>query len=93
MKFVDNNDISMITKFVSIFINKNYHFRIIFDSNLNDYEKIKKRLLIKKNEFITKKINRIIEYVKINVANVKRKMIIRINKIRFLINFEIKNYM
>ena len=37
---------------------------MIFDSNLNNYETIKKRLLIIKNEFITKKINRIIEYVK-----------------------------
>ena len=47
MKFVDNNDVSTITKFISLFINKNYHFRMIFDSNLNDYEIIKKRLLIK----------------------------------------------
>ena len=93
MKFVDNNNVSTITKFISFFINKNYHFRIIFDSNLNNYETIKKQLLIKKNEFITEKMNRIIEYVKINVANIKQKIIIRINKIRFSINFEIENYM
>ena len=48
MKFVDNNDVSTITKFISFFINKNYHSRMIFDSNLNDYETSRKRLLIKK---------------------------------------------
>ena len=51
-----------------------------------------KTIVDKKNKFITKKINRIIEYVKTNIANVKRKMIVRINKIRFSINFEIKIY-
>ena len=54
MKFVNNNDVSTITKFISFFINKNYYFRIIFDSNLNDYETIKKRLLIKKTNLYQK---------------------------------------
>ena len=92
MKFVDNNDVFEITKFISFFINKNYHFRIIFDSNLNNYEIIKKRLLIKQSEFIVEKMNRIIEYVKINVVDTKQKMTIRINKIRLSINFKIENY-
>ena len=55
MKFVDNNNISTITKFISFFINKNYHFRMIFDSNLNDYEIFKKRLLTKKKRINNKK--------------------------------------
>ena len=79
-------------KFISFFINKNYHFRMIFDSNLDDYEIIKKRLLIKQSEFIVEKMNRIIEYVKINAVDAKQKMTTRINKIRLSINFEIKNY-
>ena len=91
MKFVDNNDVFAITKLISFFINKNYHFLMIFDSNLNDYEIIKKRLLIKQNEFIVEKMNRIIEYVKVNVVDAKQKMTIRINKIRLSINFEIEN--
>ena len=65
---------------------------MIFDSNLNDYEITKKRLLIKQNEFIVEKMNRIIEYVKVNVIDVKQKMTARINKIRLSINFEIENY-
>ena len=64
---------------------------MIFESNLNNYEIIKKRLLIKQNEFIVEKINRIIEYVKINIVETKQKMIFRINKFRLFINFEIKN--
>ena len=92
MKFVNNNEIFAIIKFILFFINKNYHFRIIFESNLNDYEIIKKRLLIKQNEFIVEKMNRIIEYVKINIVDAKQKIIIRINKFRLFINFEIKNY-
>ena len=59
---------------------------MIFESNLNNYEIIKKRLLIKQNEFIVEKINRIIEYVKINVVNAKQKMIVRINKFNVTIS-------
>ena len=65
---------------------------MIFESNLNDYKIIKKRLLIKQKKFIVKKMNRIIEYVKINIVDTKQKMIVRINKFRFSINFEIKKY-
>ena len=65
---------------------------MIFESNLNDYEITRKRLLIKQNEFIVEKMNRIIEYVKINVVNTKQKMIVRINKFRLFVNFDIKNY-
>ena len=92
MKFANNNDVFAITKLISFFINKNYHSRMIFDSNLDDYEITRERLLIKQNEFIVEKMNRIIEYVKINVIDVKQKMIARVNRIRFSINFEIKDY-
>ena len=92
MKFANNNDVFAITKFISFFINKSYHFRMIFDSNLDNYEIIKERLLIKQNEFIVEKMNRIIEYVKTNVIDVRQKMIARINKIRLSVNFEIEDY-
>ena len=65
---------------------------MIFDSNLNDYEIIKKRLLIKQNEFIVEKMNRIIEYVKVNAVDARQRMTIRVNKTRFSINFEINDY-
>ena len=92
MKFADNNDVFAITKFISFFINKNYHSRMIFDSNLNDYEIIKERLLIKQNEFIVEKMNRIIEYAKVNAVDAKQKMTIRINKTRLSSSFKIKDY-
>ena len=92
MKFVDNNDVFAITKLISFFINKNYHFRMIFDSNLNDYEIIKERLLVKQSEFIVENMNRIIEYVKVNVVDARQKMTTRINKIRLSISFEIEDY-
>ena len=92
MKFVDNNDVFAITELTSFFINKSYHFRMIFDSNLDDYEITKKRLLIKQNEFIVEKMNRIIEYAKVNAIDAKQRMTIKVNKIRLSSNFEIKNY-
>ena len=69
--FANNNDVLIITQFISFFINKEYFFRMIFDSNFNDYEFIKKRLLIKQNEFIVEKMKRIIKYVKTNVINIR----------------------
>ena len=92
MKFVDNNDVSTITELIFFFINKDYHSRIIFDSNLNDYNFIKKRLLIKQSESIAKKMNRIIEYVKVNVIDIRQKMTARVNKTRLSIIFEVENY-
>ena len=65
---------------------------MIFDSNLNDYEIIKERLLVKQNEFIVEKMNRIIEYVKVNAANARQKMTTRVNKTRLSISFEIEDY-
>ena len=65
---------------------------MIFDSNLNDYEITKERLLVKQSEFIVEKMNRIIEWIKINAIDVSQKMIARINKFRFSINFEIEDY-
>ena len=92
MKFVDNNDVSTIIELISFFINKEYHSRMTFESNLNDYEITRKRLLIKQNEFIDEKMNRIIEYVKINVVDARQRMIVRINKSRLFISFKLKNY-
>ena len=65
---------------------------MIFDSNLDDYEITRKRLLIKQSEFIVEKMNRIIEWIKINVVNAKQRMTTRINKSRYSISFEIKNF-
>ena len=45
---------------------------MIFDSNLNDYEIIKERLLIRQSEFLVEKINRIIEYAKVNVVDARQ---------------------
>ena len=92
MKFVDNNDVFAITNLTPFFINKNYHSRMIFDPNLDDYEITKKRLLIKQNEFIVEKMNRIIEWAKTNAANARQRMTTRVNKSRYSINFEIKNF-
>ena len=92
MKFANNNDVFATTELTSFFINKNYHSRMIFDSNLDDYEITKERLLIKQDEFIVEKMNRIIEYVKINVTDVKQKMTARVNKTRLSISFEIEDY-
>ena len=92
IKFANNNDVFAITEFTSFFINKNYHLRMIFDSNLDDYEITKERLLIRQDEFIVEEMNRIIEYVKINAIDVKQKMIARVNRIRFSISFEIEDY-
>ena len=92
MKFVDNNDVFAVTDLISFFINKGYHSRMIFDSNLDDYETTRERLLAKQSEFIVEEMNRIIEWVKINAADARQKMTIRVNKSRYSISFEIENY-
>ena len=92
MKFANNNDVFAITELTSFFTNKSYHSRMIFDSNLDDYEIIKERLLVRQNEFIVEKMNRIIKYAKVNVVDARQRMTARINKTRLSIIFEIENY-
>ena len=92
MKFADNNDVSAIIELTFFFTNKGYHSRMIFESNLDDYEITRKRLLTKQDEFIVEKMNRIIEYVKVNAVDAKQKMIVRVNKFRLSISFEIEDY-
>ena len=92
MKFADNNDVFATTELTPFFINKNYHSRMIFDSNLDDYEITRERLLVRQDEFIVEEMNRIIEYVKINAIDVRQKMTARVNKTRLSISFEIENY-
>ena len=92
MEFADNNGVSAITELISFFINKRYHPRMIFDSNLDDYEITRERLLAKQSEFIVEEMDRIIEWTKVNVVDVSQKMIARANKTRFSISFEIGDY-
>ena len=92
MKFADNNDVSATTELTSFFINKSYHSRMTFDPNLDDYEITRKRLLVRQSEFIAEKMNRIIEYAKVNVADARQRMTARVNKTRLSISFEIENY-
>ena len=74
------------------YVNKNHHFRMIFDSNIINYESTRKRLQIKKTQNINDEMKIIFEWNKANVTNVVRCMIVKINKFRHHVKFEIKNY-
>ena len=43
-EFVDNNAISSLIKQSTFFLNKNFHSRISFDSNLIEYEIIRAKI-------------------------------------------------
>ena len=91
-EFANNNFQFTIIDMTFFYVNKNYHFRMIFDSNIINYESIRKRLQIRKTQNINDEMKIIFEWSKANVTNVVRRMIVKVNKSRHHVEFEIKNY-
>ena len=92
MKFADNNALINVIDFFSFFVNKNYHFKMIFESSLIDFESIKERLLMNKIDNIVDEMKRIVAYVRIRVIKIDKIMIAQVNKHRKFIKYEIKKY-
>ena len=63
-----------------------------FEFNLTNFNFIKKRFLMNKVDNIIEKMQSIVKYARINVMNINKIILARINKHRKFIEYEIKNY-
>ena len=85
IKFSNNVRLSKIMKLIFFFANKDFHFRIMFESNNIIYNFIQKRLLIVKAENIIDIIINIFKFMQNNVEQFKKIILTQINKYRKLV--------
>ena len=74
IEFSNNDRLSEITKLIFFFANKNFHLRMMFESNDIIYNFIRKRLLVAKAENIIDIIINIFKFMQSNVERFKKNM-------------------
>ena len=87
IKFSNNDRLLKIIKLIFFFANKNFYFRMMFESDNITYNFIQKRLLIVKIETIINIIINIFKFMQSNVERFKKIMSIQINKHRKFVQY------
>jgi len=97
IEFVDNNVLSSVIFLTLFFMNKNFHSRMSFNSDINsdiiEYESIRERLQITQVEDIFNHMNKTLIFARKALIKTREQMMNQINKHRKKINYEIKSKM
>ena len=91
IEFADNNKIFFVIDMFSFFVNKNFNFCIIIDSNKIFYEFTRERFLIVKIENIIDIITNILKLIQNNLQQSKQTITIQINKHKKFIKYNFEN--
>ena len=91
IKFVDNNKFFFVIDMFLFFVNKNFNFCIIIDSNKIFYKFTRERFLIVKIENIINIITNILKLMQNNFQQSKQTIIIQINKHKKFIKYNFEN--
>jgi len=93
IEFVDNNILFSVIFLIFFFMNKNFHSRMSFNSNIIEYESIRERLQIARVEDIFDHMNKILIFAREALIKTREQMMNQINKHRKKINYEIESKM
>jgi len=93
IKFVDNNILFSIIFLTFFFMNKSFHSRMSFDSDIIEYESIRERLQIIRIEDIFNNMNKTLIFAREALIKTRERMIKQANKHRKKINYKIKSKM
>jgi len=93
IKFVDNNVLFSIISLIFFFMNKNFHFRMSFNSDIIKYESIRERLQIAQVEDIFNHMNKTLIFAREALIKTREQMMNQTNKHRKKINYKIKSKM
>ena len=91
IEFADNNKIFFVIDMFFFFVNKNFDFRMIIESNEIFYEFIRERFLIVKIENIIDIMINILKLMQNNLKRFKRAMTTQINKHRKIVIYNSEN--
>jgi len=93
IKFVNNNVLFSVIFLIFFFMNKNFHSRMSFDSDIIEYESIRERLQIAWVEDIFNHMNKILIFACEALIKTRKQMMNQANKHRKKINYKIESKM
>ncbi len=93
IEFVDNNVLSSVIFLILFFMNKNFHSRMSFDSDITKYESIREHLQIAWIKDIFDHMNKTLIFAREALFKTREQMMNQTNKHRKKINYEIKSKM
>ncbi len=93
IEFVDNNVLFSVIFLILFFMNKNFHSRISFDSDIIEYESTRERLQINWIKNISEKMNKTLIFAREALIKTRKQMMNQANKHRKKINYEIESKM
>ncbi len=93
IEFVDNNVLSSVIFLIFFFMNKSFHSRMSFDSDIIEYESIRERLQIIRVEDIFDHMNKTLIFAREALIKTRERMMKQVNKHRKKINYKIESKM
>ncbi len=93
IEFINNNVLSSVISLIFFFMNKNFHSRMSFNSNINEYESTCERLQIAQVEDIFNHMNKTLIFAREALIKTWEQMMNQINKHKKKINYEIESKM
>ncbi len=93
IEFVDNNVLFSVIFLILFFMNKSFHPRMSFDSDIIEYESTRERLQIARVEDIFNHMNRTLIFAREALIKTREQMMNQTNKHRKKINYEIESKM
>ncbi len=93
IEFVNNNILSSVIFLTLFFMNKNFHSRISFDSDIIEYESIRERLQVDRVKNISEQMNKTLIFAREALIKTREQMMNQANKHRKKINYKIKSKM
>ncbi len=93
IEFVNNNILSSVIFLILFFMNKNFHSRISFDSDIIKYESTREHLQIAQVEDIFNHMNKTLIFAREALIKTREQMMNQTNKHRKKINYKIESKM
>ena len=93
IKFVNNNVLSSVIFLIFFFMNKNFHSRMSFDSDIIEYESTRKRLQINRIKNISEQMNKTLIFAREALIKTWKQMMNQVNKHRKKVNYKIESKM
>jgi len=93
IEFVNNNILFSVIFLTLFFMNKNFHSRMSFDSDIIEYESTRERLQIDRIKNISEQMNKTLIFAREALIKTRKQMMNQANKHKKKINYKIESKM
>ncbi len=93
IEFINNNILSSVIFLTLFFMNKSFHSRMSFDSDIIEYESTRERLQINRVKNISEQMNKTLIFAREALIKTWEQMMNQANKHRKKVNYKIKSKM